>query len=83
MEELNSYSSNAKIGCPFFKKQTTIGICCGAVFENQNTTWLNFSSKLSKENHLKNFCFDFCYQGCPIAAAINENESIKEMEKSQ
>lgn len=83
MEELNSFSSNAKVGCPYFKKQTNLGICCDALFEKQRTTWLNFSSKDSKEKHLKNFCFDFCYFGCPIAIAINENEEIRETEESK
>ena len=80
MEELNSFSSNAKVGCPYFKKQTNLGICCSGIFHKQETTWLNFKTKKSKEEHLKNFCFDMCWRGCTIAAEIQNNESINDKE---
>lgn len=81
MQELNSFSSNAKVGCPFFKKQESTAICCSALFPMQKTTWLKFATIEGKEQHLHNFCFDLCYKGCPLAAAINENELLEETEK--
>lgn len=70
MEQLNSFSSNAKVGCPYFSKQTDREICCKGFFENQETTWLRFRTRKGKESHLKSFCFDMCWRGCPIAMEI-------------
>lgn len=69
----NTYSLDAKIICPYFKRQKDKRLiqCC-PVFENQSTTTLNFNTMEDKNNHIRNFCMTGFYQGCPIAIAAKE-----------
>lgn len=73
--ELNRYSSNANIKCPYFVKQEEKKgsvIKCHPMFEGQITTHLLFQSKKAKFDHFENFCFTYSWKQCPIACAIEE-----------
>ncbi len=72
----NSFSLDAKIICPYFKRQKEKdkkSIQCCPVFNNQKTTTLSFNSISDKNDHIKNFCMSGFYLGCPIAIAAKEN----------
>lgn len=76
-QELNSYSNNANIICPFFKEQHRYSIKCDGMFDNQYNTILTFKTSNDKTVHINNFCVGTkCYLGCPIAIAINEKYEL-------
>ena len=71
----NTFSLDAKIICPYFKRQSEKDnriIQCCPIFDNQSTTSLNFNSIVDKNNHIRNFCMTGLYRGCPIAIAAKE-----------
>lgn len=81
-QELKSYSSNAKIFCPYFKEQHRCSIKCDGMFDKQLSTILTFQTSNDKKVHINNFCIGTkCYLGCPVAIAINENFEIKKDDK--
>jgi len=77
-QELNSYSNNADIVCPYFKEQHRCSVKCEGMFENQFNTILTFRTSNDKTVHINNFCIGTrCYLGCPVAIAINEKMELK------
>ena len=78
-QELNSYSSNAKVICPYFKEQHRCEIKCEGIFDGMHNTSLSFKTVKAKELQLNSFCIGTkCWLGCPIAIAVRERMELGE-----
>lgn len=77
-QNLKSYSTNATIGCPFFKRQEGMRIICEGMFEGQYNTILFFKNAAAKNEHINDFCNGTqFFRGCPIAIAIQEKYELQ------
>lgn len=76
--ELNTYSNNYKIGCPFFREQHKNEIKCEGMCEGQRYTLLKFNSEEDKLNQIDSFCLgNQFYKTCPVAICVLEKYELQ------
>ena len=62
-----------KIICPYFKTTARHNICCDGIDGRIEASISRFKSLADRNEFIRDFCASGCWEGCPVAAAIEEN----------
>ena len=62
-------TETAKVICPFWGAKTTLKINCSG-HPNLHLIAPTFRRNGDRDQWIADFCFSYCWEGCPVAQAI-------------
>lgn len=62
-----------EIKCPYFVKTARHNVCCEGIGERIKQSMSRFENLEERNKFIQDFCACECWQGCPVALAIEEN----------